>query len=241
MGNVEINPAELSVDIGFPTGNTLPWQTCMSLAKTVKACTQRRVDVGVACIAGSSVVTWARDKVLDTFLEGTANYLFWIDSDIVWQPADFIRTLVLSSKFGVVCATYAQKNESQTIVIKRNSVTQFDINPHGLIKVDGAGLGFTCVPRTIVEQLAETKPLVFDPVEDRSLRAVFRLDTVEKDGTLRVRHEDTNFFADIRELGHDVYLDPTIKLGHVGTREYKNDPLQALRLKEAFNQELQVA
>lgn len=229
---ISLDPASLTVDIGFPTGNFVPWQTAMSLAKTVKACTENRINCGVACIAGSSIVTWARTKVLDTFLQGKANYLFWIDSDMTWQPKDFIRLLALSTKYGVVCATYAQKNEAQTIVIRHDDLLTFTINPHGLVKVKGAGLGFTVMPRAIVEKVADSKPLVYDPSEQRSIRDVFRLDTVDRGHEHPdVRHEDVAFFSDIIDLGHDVWLDPTVKLGHMGTREYKADPVRALRLE----------
>ena len=234
-----VSAADLSVDIGFPTGPRVPWQTTMALAKTVKACTQRRIDIDVACIAGSSVVTWARDKVLDTFLtsERQAKYLFWIDSDIAWQPADFLRLLALATRYGVVCATYAQKTEAQAIVIRRESLTEFTLNPHGLIEVDGAGLGFTVVSREILQALADTKPWVFDPAEGKSIRQVFRLDTVDRGHEHPdVRHEDVAFFADLREMGYKVWLDPTIELGHIGPREYRNNPMKALRLDEAFRQ-----
>lgn len=234
---ISVNPSELSVAVGFPCGAQLPWQTAFSLAATVKACTQRRINVELNGIAGSSVVTWARDKVLDEFLRGSEQYLFWIDSDIRWEPADFIRLLVLSSQYGVVCAAYAQKTEAQTIVIRRPNLEHFDINPHGLLSVEGAGLGFTVVPRAIAEELAATKPWVYDPAEQRSIRSVFRIDTVDRGHEHQdVRHEDIAFFADIRDLGHPVWLDPTIQLGHVGPREYRNDPVKALRLEGAFSQ-----
>lgn len=239
---ISVNPAELSVDIGFPTGSFVPWQTAMSLAKTVKACTERRIECGVACIAGSSVVTWARSKVLDTFLEGTASRLFWIDSDIVWEPKDFLRLLVLSTQYDVICGTYAQKTEAQTIVIRHPDLLTFDINPHGLVKFSGAGLGFTIITREVAERIAAIKPRVYDPASERSIADVFRLDSIDcGQASPTLRGEDMAFFADLIDLGYDVWLDPTLKLGHVGSREYRADPIQALRLEGAFNQEMQVA
>ncbi len=231
--------ADLSVDIGFPTGATVPWQTALALAKTVKACTHRHINIDVACLAGSSVVTWARDKVLDTFLNSDhqAKYLFWIDSDIVWQPIDFLRLLALATRYGVVCGAYSQKTEAGKIVIHRESVAEFDVNPHGLMEIDGTGLGFAVVPRAILEELAASKPLVYDPAEGRSIRSVFRLDTVDRGREHPdVRHEDVAFFADLREMGHKVWLDPTVTLGHVGPREYRTDTLKALGLDEAYQQ-----
>lgn len=236
---ISVSAADLSVDIGFPCGPNVPWQTCMSLAKTVKACAERRIQVDMACIAGSSVVTWARDKVLDTFLQGTASRLFWIDSDIVWEPADFLRLLVLSTKYDVVCAVYAQKTDEQQIVLRRDDLQTFELNPHGLLKFNGCGLGFTILTRSVAERLAASKPKVYDPAAQRSLAGVFRLDTVDRGHEHQdCRHEDIAFFADLNDLGIDVYLDPTIRLGHVGTKVYRADPIKALRLDEAFGEQL---
>lgn len=235
MNNViSVDPKELSVDIGLPCGPYIPWQTSLSLAKTVKACTERKVECGVCCIAGSSVVTWARSKVLDLFLQGTASRLFWIDSDIVFEPAQFLRLLVLSTQYDIVCGTYAQKNEAQGIVV-HHDLCNFDINPHGLLKIEGTGLGFTVMTREAAERISESKPKVYDPVEKRSIPDVFRLDSVDRGAEHpHLRHEDIAFFADLRELGYDVWLDPSIQLGHVGGKVYSANPLAALNLEEAF-------
>lgn len=239
---ISVDPAKLSVDIGFPCGPNIPWQTAMSLAKTVKVCTARRVEVGVACIAGSSVVTWARSKVLDTFLQGKASRLFWIDSDIVWEPQDFLRLLALSTKYDVVSATYAQKTDAQTIVIRHEDLQTFDISPHGLVKFKGAGLGFTIMTREVAECISASKPLVYDPASEKSIADVFRIDTCDRGNPHPdFRGEDMAFFADIYALGFETWLDPTIKLGHVGAREYRADPIKALRLESVFNKEAEPA
>jgi hypothetical protein len=50
----------------------------------------------------------------------------------------------------------------------------------------------------------------------------FVLDTkLHSDGVRHRRGEDGAFFDDIRALGHKVWLDPTIELGHVGTKVYR--------------------
>lgn len=211
----------------------------MSLAKTVKACTQQKIDIEVACIAGSSVVTWARSKVLDTFLKGTSGRLFWIDSDIVWEPRHFLRMLALSSRYPVICACYAQKTDAQTIVIRHPDLKTLEINSHGLAKVQGAGLGFTVITREVAERLAESKPLIYDPAGQCNIRDVFRLDTVDRGHEFPdCRHEDVAFFADLIDLGYDVLLDVTIQLGHVGSKVYTNNPITALGIEHVLGRKL---
>lgn len=231
---ISVSAAELSVDIGFPCGPTVPFQTAMSLAKTAKACAERHIELGMACISGSSVVTMARNKVLDTFLRGTADHLFWIDSDIVWEPADFIRLLVLATKYDVVCAAYAQKKEGSPIVLWHDLET-FELNEHGLVKFHGCGLGFTAMTRDAAQKLANSRPRIYDPASEQELADVFRIDSTPRaDGAPAYRGEDCAFFADLEELGYTPWLDPKVQLGHVGQKEYLSDPMKALQLDKAL-------
>src|SRR3990167_2655505 len=133
--------ADLSVSIGFPCGASVPWQTALSLTRTVKACVQRGVLIDICVIAGSSVVTQARSVVVDSFLRGPSSRLFWVDSDMQWEAADFLKLLALSMEFDVVCGTYPMKNEKRTIAVKRPDPENYEINKYGLIKINGAGLG----------------------------------------------------------------------------------------------------
>jgi hypothetical protein len=106
-----------------------------------------------------------------------------------------------------------------------------ELNPHGLLKVNGAGLGFTVITRQVAQALSDSKPFVWDPVEGRPIKDVFRLDTVDRGHAYEdIRHEDIAFFADLNELGYDVWLDASVQLGHIGSKVYRNNPLTALRL-----------
>ena len=205
----------VSVTIGMPVGGSIPPWTVSSLVSTISHCAAN----GIRCeftMEASSVVQIGRDAVLDDFLQDDTQKLFWIDSDMVWEPGDFLRLLALSTTRGVVCAAYPRKVDGpiQLQIDMDRGATERD--EHGLMPIRGAGLGFTIVDRSICEELAATKPIVTDGLNRRSMREVFRVDTI--DG--RRRTEDMAFFADIRELGHTVWLDPTINLGHVGMREW---------------------
>ena len=227
---IKAKPSDLSVVIGLPTGSHMPWQTAMSLAATTKACAEKGIDVDVACVAGSSIITEARNQVVHQYLKSRASRLFWIDSDIAWQPEDFLRLLVFSAKMDVVCAAYPRKRPDTRFTIKHT--LPLDRNDLGCVKIEGTGLGFTVLRRGIVEILAAQAPLYFDEAQDMELADVFRLDTVYGKRHKRTRRgEDMAFFSDIRAEGYDVWLDPSVKLGHVGTHVFTDDPAVALGLK----------
>ena len=209
-----VNMSGVSVMIGMPAGRDLPIQTVKSLIGTFSACHTRGTKCSLGAIANSAVVQWARDEVVDLFLKSDAQVLFWIDSDMAWEPWQFLRLLVWSQIYDVVCAAYPAKVEPPTFYLLGNGNP---INPHGLREIDGIGLGFTVMRRSIVEALAKQAPKVRDQIAEREIAAIFRIDTTT-DG--HRRGEDMAFFADIKALGYKVMLDPTVDLGHVGTKIY---------------------
>jgi hypothetical protein len=212
---------EFSVGIGFPVGAYLPWQTAMSLARTTHALASHGIPANIHAVAGSSLVTIARDVIAGHYLSGQERFLFFIDSDIVWTPEDFIRVLGLAAQRGIVSAGYSVKREPEEIM-----VTFVDANPvpdeQGCVEILSAGLGFTCIRRDIFEEFETTKTEMYHSGNGRMILDAFRLDTFQRpDGVPQARGEDGAFFADIRALGHKVWLDATINLGHVGTKVYR--------------------
>jgi hypothetical protein len=170
------------------------------------------------------IVNVGRDAVLDEFLKGENDKLFWIDSDMVWSPDDFLRLLALSTKFDCVGATYPAKVEGPpTFYVNR----QDGFGEYGLMKVGGLGLGFTIVSRDVCQRLADRAPKYTDQISGVERAQVFRVDIA--DGNLRT--EDMAFFADITDLGVDVWLDPSIELGHIGEREWRGSVMDALKPK----------
>lgn len=231
MGESKLNRsrADYSVGIGFPCGLMVPWQTTMSLARTIHALALLQIPANIHAIAGSSDVTLARDAVFTNFLATEDKYLFWIDSDIVWAPEQFIRVLRLAKNLGVVCATYPLKQEPSDCIVnfvEASDCTQNEYsctqNEYGCTQIYSTGLGFTCVRRDIVDAFAATKGSMYHSGNNRMILDAFRRDKrLLADGRQSGVGEDTAFFNDLCALGHKVWLDPSISLGHVGTKEYR--------------------
>jgi hypothetical protein len=229
--SVNIALTDLSVVLGMPAGRDLHPMVVKSLMATQSVCRDMRVPFSLGMIVGSSVVQWARDEVVDVFLKSSANRLFWVDSDMVWEPGDFMRLLSLSQFHDVVCATYPAKVDQPTFYVNRDPAAPLVANEWGLVETWGVGLGFTVMHRRVVEQLAANAPQVHDDVAGRALAQVFRVDHVRNDGRCSRRGEDMAFFSDIRALGHKVFLDPDTNLGHIGTKTYRGSIRDALQLQ----------
>jgi len=129
----------------------------------------------------------------------------------------------------VVAAAYPARKEPITYFAKtENGKTELETNELGLLEIEGIGLGFCCMTRAAVEAVTENKRAVYDQIAQQSIRTVFRTDEFEGN----FRGEDMAFFADIREAGFKVWCDPSIELGHVGTKEYRGKLLDVITVKQ---------
>ena len=211
---------DFSVGIGMPCGPTVPWQTTMSLARTTHAAALMGVPLNIHAVAGSSDVCIARDVVLTNYLAGAEKYLFWIDSDISWEPKDFFRVLRLAKDLGVVCAAYPLKREPEECII--NFVEDAEPHATGCVEIVGTGLGFCCVRRDIIDAFAATKEWMLHDGNGREIiDAFYRPRKRHQDMRAHAGGEDGGFYDDLRALGYKVWLDPTICLGHTGSKEYR--------------------
>lgn len=224
MNHIDVPLSGLSVMVGIPAGRDLPALTVRSLIATFTKCQALGVPCQLGMVTGSAVIQWARDEVADLFLQSDANRLFWIDSDMVWQPEDFIRLLALSTRRGVVCAAYPAKRDQPTFFVNYDKAQPLERDELGLLDINGVGLGFTVMTREVVESLAARSDRVADEISGKSMASIFRIDT---NGRNR-RGEDMAFFSDIRNAGYRVCLDPSVNLGHVGQKEYRGSIADAL-------------
>lgn len=222
----------------MPIGSgSVPWPTAVSLMSTVRACDKGGVPIKIEAPTGCSVVQWARSTVAGAFLRSDFTHLFWIDSDIVWHPNDFFRLLGFAAHLDVVGATYLLKKEPPSCVVNlEGEPGKAIVNGYGCVKVKSMGLGFTVVKREVLEKLAATKVMMRDAVNNIEYPDIFRVDRTAG-GT--PRGEDVAFFDDVRELGYDVWLDPSISLYHVGTKLYRGDIINALGLEAYAKEEKQ--
>jgi hypothetical protein len=222
----------VSVMIGMAedTG-TLPVQTVNSLLGTLFACAQAGVPCELSITSGSSIVQYARSYVGHRFLASKAERLFMIDSDVAWKPQDFLRLLELSQHMDVVCAACPQKKDPAEFMLK--SVPR-EANEHGCYRIDGIGLAFVVVHRRVMEALAERSPKVVFVGRPGILPYLFRCDINHDESPPSARGEDMAFFADLRDMGFQVWLDPRTTIGHIGPKMYVGSIEDAIKQAQSL-------
>jgi hypothetical protein len=217
---LRIDLTGVSVFIAMPTHRDLPPQTVISLLKTQRVLDKNNIPCEVLIEPGVSLVEVARSMCVYRFLQTEATRMFWVDSDITWEPDAFIRMLALSAKVDVVCGAYPAKEEPLRFHL--GTPGRVTMNEYGCIPCRGGGLGFTIVNRRVIEAMAEQSPIIRYP------RATF------PDSTVAIRHlfhsgdsdgdwvtEDVMFFRDVEALGYQSWCDPVLTLGHVGSKTYE--------------------
>lgn len=222
--------------VGMPIGSgSIPWPTAVSLMSTVRAADKAGVPIRIEAPTGCSVVQWARSNIAGAFLKSDFTHLFWIDSDIVWSPDDFFRLLGFGGVLDVVGGTYPFKKEPiEYLVNLPGKDGQYEVNALGCVRVEAMGLGFTVCQRKVVEAVAATKVRVKDELNGVEYADIFRVDRTVRNTPLG---EDVAFFNDIRELGFNVWLDPSINVGHIGSKIYRGDVITSLGLENFVKKE----
>jgi hypothetical protein len=216
--------------IGMPVGSgTIPWATAVSLMSTVRTCDREEIPVRISAPTGSSVVTWARNAVVGEFLRSTCTHLFWIDSDIVWRPADFLRLVGFGAQHDLIGAAYMLKREPVACVVNFPDPEHYEVNALGNIRIRSLPIGFTICRREVIERIAATKESLHDDLSGVDYPDFFRLSRTPAGKPLG---EDIAFYEDANAAGFKGWLDPSIKLGHVGTKEYTGDVIAALGLED---------
>ncbi len=208
----------ISVLLAMPTHRDIPPQTVVSLLGTQALLMQRGIRSTMEIQYGGSLPHHARTKLAWHFLQGEWSHLFWVDSDIVWKAEDFLRLLVLGTKLECVTGLYPCRSDPPKFFLGINETDVYTANEYGCIPVGGLGLGFTCVQRKVIQELAAKADLTeFPDVDEGPIPYIFECG--KKDG--KARGEDIAFFQDIKALGYKVWMDPTINLGHMGSKEYR--------------------
>lgn len=225
--NVELSIQDVSVMLAMPTHRDIPVPTVVSLLETADLMRTKGIPFEIQMQVGGSIIETARSKVASLFLQSDKSRLFWVDSDIKWKADDFLRLLALSTKMPVVSGIYPSKSDPPLFFLSVEK-SEVETNEFGCFPVKGVGLGFTVIRRDVIESLAKDAPLLKFPDLPEPIPHIFRCDSENGE----FRGEDMAFFADIRALGHPVFIDPSVTLGHVGSKTYTASIRDHLARKE---------
>lgn len=194
----------------------------VSLARFTQMAGQHGIAVQIGSICGCSVVSRARNLLVKDLLESTCDYLLFIDSDINFEPDAILRLMAWGEdpRKGIVAAVPRTRSENKVYI------TDLDYDENGELTMNGMGLvrgkrvatAFMLVRREVFVTMSEAHPdwTYYDKKTDRMIPCLFDFKLTEEG----YMGEDFLFCDRARELGFEVWIDPTITLGHMGVQEY---------------------
>ena len=210
--------------LGLPTYDfKVTAKLAISLASFCTRAMQHGVDIQICNISGCSVVSRVRNLIAKDFLDSDCTDLMFIDSDINFEAEDIFRLMAWNSdpKKGIVAGIPVARKKGKTYISTLDTDEDENIlmNYMGLVKAKRVATAFMIIRREVFEKLYEAHPEWRYHDEKKvgdEITAFF--DFALKDGTYI--GEDFLFCDRAREMGFEVWIDPTIKLGHMGMEEF---------------------
>jgi glycosyltransferase involved in cell wall biosynthesis len=186
-----------------------------SLVSTVKMSYEKDIHVHAIYTSYDSLVQRARNSLFKLALEGGYDDLFFIDSDVEWEPEWFFRLLERPEPIVGAALVKKSEKESYTVKVLEKHLTLSDDKK--LLEVDGIGTGFMKISRFALEKLWEmSAPYKSEGEEHRMI-----CDIKVENGDLI--SEDYIICNKWKGLGYKIWMDPTITINHIGIKKYKGD------------------
>lgn len=225
-------------------------KSCLDLQAT---CIQYGIECRFSFIFNESLITRARNYLVDEFLRSDCTHLLFIDADIQFNPQDVIALLAIDRD--IIGGPYPKKtiNWSNIVTAVKNHGNNKDFNPQDLDQITGdfvfnpvpgttsfkvtepvevmeIGTGFMMIKREVFDTYKEKFPhLNYKPDHigqanfDGSRYIHAYFDTVIDPQSHRYLSEDYMFCQNARAIGYQVWLCPWMKTVHVGTYGFQGD------------------
>lgn len=193
-----------------------------SLINTIKLCEKNNITILPYFLCYDSLIQRARNDYFYVAYNSQVDALFFIDSDIGWNPNDFLK-LVLSDK-DMIGATYRKKTDEEElyavkVIGNKESEWNLNISDDGLLEVQGLGCGFLKLSKKCVRMLFESENKYY--ISEKGIIKNICDCTVNENN--HFISEDIIIGFKWTKLGEKLYLDTNIKLTHVGQKAYTGD------------------
>ncbi len=233
-----------SVYIATPIARHPVRQYTTSLARTLVHLDRLGIRWWLQNTVGSSNLPRARNDLAAGFLASDYDDMLFIDDDMGFKPNDVVRLLASDQDLigGVGCKKVMRPDTDPAkwcLHTLNGPVTQDDM---GAIEVAAVGTGFLKISRAVFQRIIMARPhwkrSGWPNMPAAAKAFYYRFFAFDPDDPEEAG-EDIAFCREWRMLGGRVWVDPKIRLIHVGEYEYTGD-LSAL-LEAAPQEQAQCA
>ena len=209
------------VFIGIPVyDGKVSIKLAYTLAQLMPKALQLGVSVQLGHVSGCSIITMARNMLVDQFLKSDCTELLFIDGDVLAQPDDILRLVAQSGDKDITAGSYPRRARDKKFFMDLYFNEDNDLEFDGaMMRINRVGTGFMLIRRHVIERIAEKSQKYLGQDGVGEVASVFEFSL--KDG--KFVGEDYEFCDKARAEGFKVWLDVEISLPHVGTEEFTND------------------
>ena len=217
----------------------------LATINTMNVLRARKIECHLASLMNESLITRARNELVRMFLEDSQfTHLMFIDADMYFDAESVGKLYDFDED--IVCGLYPKKEiewdrvkkavqdgkedlkayASNYVLNLPHGVTEQKLNAKGLLEVRHAGTGFMMIKRKVFEELTthvlEYRSSTLQAPSGEYIKPIVKqfFDT-SIDSTGALLSEDYHFCELWGKYGGKIFIDPTIKLKHIGTHIFE--------------------
>jgi hypothetical protein len=186
----------------------LPVEYVSSLLDTMRA--QFPIIIAPVFLPGESMLPHARNYLASLFLQSDFDYIFYIDSDMVWTPEQF--TKIARYDIDVISGLAHQKFDGSPLNFR--AIEKETPNEKGLLKVNGVGSAFIKISKNTLIKIAKVSQKY--QINNIEYKSIFEYGNIKGEFI----SEDIMFCKKLIKNGFDIIADTSVIIGHIGNKIY---------------------
>lgn len=210
-------PKHVVIAIPAYTG-TIHLGTMRSLMADFMALTARSDKAEIFDESGNAMIADCRAVIVAKFLESEATDLIFVDSDVIWERGALLR--LVDHPVDFVAGIYPHRKDPLSFPISWLQGREDLHVESGLIEVEGVPAGFMRLSRAMLEKMADHYPDTIFATESTKAGTAWGLFDTYHIGKMKFG-EDYAFCRRWRDIGGKVWVDPEIRMGHVGYKTFE--------------------
>ena len=167
---------------------------------------------------GSALIADSRGVIATKFWQSDCDQLIFVDSDVTWQEGALLK--LVDHPVDLVAGIYPARSDPIKYMIHFLDKPELWADPKtGLLEVKSVPTGFMKISRSCIEKMIMEYPdrHFYTASRDEQFYPLF--DHVFEDGFKW--GEDYSFCIRWRKIGGSVWIDPEIKMGHIGNKIFE--------------------
>lgn len=184
--------------IAIPTYDYMHFQFVECLTKLIRKLDEEGLDYEVV-YQGGTLVYVGRDKLARKAIDEGFTHMLWLDSDMIFTE-ELLDNLMFSGKPFVTGIAHGRRPPHMSClfheVYPRADRWEGHDYPVGTFKVGGCGFACVLIKTDIVKAVFDKHGTAFFPMRELG--------------------EDLAFCKRARDLGYEIWAEPSVWLGHIG-------------------------